>query len=105
MSDIQTGEISTEDLENLEKKKLGELQTLAKSLGVKRVTGIRKQALIDQIKIHAGQATMNREAEKKVAPKQVTSQKEDELTSYGGQSHIVSYKKEEPKKQENQNGK
>ena len=35
-----------------------------------------------------------------------TSQKEDELTTYGGSSHIISYKKEEPtEKKEHKNGK
>ena len=112
---------------------------IAKSVGIKRVTGVRKGDLIDQIreKVGAGnQMTMSlgdstekprpkkrkrisaqkvnieeeaEKAEPEVEVKEVekTSQKEDELTTYGGSSHIVSYKKEEPKeeKKDHQKGK
>ncbi|MGB0347715.1 MAG: transcription termination factor Rho [Balneolaceae bacterium] len=139
MSDNQNAGISAEELKSIESKKLGELQVIAKSVGIKRVTGVRKGDLIDQIreKVGAGnQMTMSlgdstekprqkkrkrisaqkvnieEEAEKvepEVEVKEVekTSQKEDELTTYGGSSHIVSYKKEEPKeeKKDHQKGK
>lgn len=139
MSDNQNAGISAEELKSIESKKLGELQVIAKSIGIKRVTGVRKGDLIDQIreKVGAGnQMTMSlgdstekprqkkrkrisaqkvnieEEAEKvepEVEVKEVekTSQKEDELTTYGGSSHIVSYKKEEPKeeKKDHQKGK
>lgn len=139
MSDNQNAGISAEELKSIESKKLGELQVIAKSIGIKRVTGVRKGDLIDQIreKVGAGnQMTMSlgdstekprpkkrkrisaqkvnveeeaEKAEPEVEVKEVekTSQKEDELTTYGGSSHIVSYKKEEPKeeKKDHQKGK
>ncbi len=57
MSDNQTSGISAEELESIESKKLGELQVIAKSVGIKRVTGVRKSDLIDQIRDKAGSAT------------------------------------------------
>ncbi len=139
MSDKQNAGISAEELESIESKKLGELQVIAKSVGIKRVTGVRKSDLIDQIreKASAGnQMTMSLndstekpkpkkrrrisaqkvnveeeaervETEREVIVEEKTSQKEDELTSYGSSSHIVSYKKEEPKeeKKDQQKGK
>lgn len=58
MSDNQTDSISAGELESLNSKKLSELQSIAKSVGVKRVTGVKKQDLIDQIKQSSGQATL-----------------------------------------------
>ena len=50
MSDKQNASISAKELEFIEKKKLSELQVIAKSIGIKRVTGVRKNDLIDQIR-------------------------------------------------------
>lgn len=144
MSDNQTEKFSAEELESLGSKKLPELQTIAKSVGVKRVTGVKKQDLIDQIRelsspLKATQEQAPKRKRIRIAKKervevpvdqsveehtqeveepakeesaqplkieintksngdeiQKTSQKEDQLTSYGAQSHIVSYKKEAP---------
>jgi len=49
MSDNQTGRLSAGELESLKTKKLPELQVIAKSAGIKRVTGVKKQELIDRI--------------------------------------------------------
>ena len=136
MSDKQNASISAKELEFIEKKKLSELQVIAKSIGIKRVTGVRKNDLIDQIREkYKSSDSPSDEEQKKDRPKKKprrkaqkvnieevvlhsepnedfveekgkTSQKEDELTTYGGSSHIVSYKKEEPKeKKEQKNGK
>lgn len=137
MSDNQTGRLSAGELESLKSKKLPELQVIAKSVGVKRVTGVKKQDLIDRITELSGGANndqevaprkkrariskrerieipeeesneptpveekevqVSKEEVKEEAPKKIeinkTSQKDEELTSYGSQSHIVSYKKE-----------
>lgn len=59
MSDNQTDGISAGELESLDSKKLSELQTIAKSVGVKRVSGVKKQDLIDQIKQSSGQAKLD----------------------------------------------
>lgn len=50
MSDNQTGGLSAEELNSLEKKKLNELQGIAKSVGVKRVSGVKKNDLIAKIR-------------------------------------------------------
>jgi transcription termination factor Rho len=50
MSDNQTVNLTAGELESLEKKKLPELKILAKMIGVKRVTGVKKQELIDNIR-------------------------------------------------------
>ena len=140
MLDKLNASISAKELESIEKKKLSELQVIAKSIGIKRVTGVRKSDLIDQIREKAElnmppSSTSGDEAKKerlkkkprrkaqKVNIEEVvvnsepkeefveeigkTSHKEDELTTYGGSSHIISYKKREPKvgKKEQQKGK
>ncbi|MBO6537297.1 MAG: transcription termination factor Rho [Balneolaceae bacterium] len=111
MSDNQTAGISAKELENIESKKLGELQVIAKSIGIKRVTGVRKKDLIDQIKNKAGQTALPLDSDSKKAPEsEKSSQKEDEMKSYGNHSHIVSYKKEKeeeekPDEKKNRNNK
>lgn len=144
MSDKQTVNLTAGELESLEKKKLPELKILAKMIGVKRVTGVKKQELIDSIrKVSSSKPkgitvklrpkserppipkdvipTKEKERKRRIAKKvevpapedhqieekkkenreetgENSSQKNDELATYGGQSHIVSYKKkEEPK--------
>jgi len=145
MSDNQTVNLTAGELESLEKKKLPELKILAKMIGVKRVTGIKKQELIDNIrevssskpkgitvklrpkserppipeevipkkgdedkkpkkkrsakpkKAKAEKVDLKAEVEKEENDNK-SSQKTEELATYGGDSHIVSYKKkEEPK--------
>lgn len=100
MSDNETAGISAGELESLEGKKLHELQTLAKSIGIKRVTGIRKVQLIERIREEAqDQNSSDNKAsdQKDDRQKNDSAEKESEMKSYGGQSHIVSYKKEEKK--------
>ena len=142
MSDNQTVNLTAGELESLEKKKLPELKILAKMIGVKRVTGVKKQELIDNIREVSSskpkgitvklrpkserpplpkeviptkakeekKAKTAKKPRKKAEPEKVdikeaqeengsnSSQKNDELATYGGDSHIVSYKKkEEPK--------
>lgn len=101
MSDNQTAGLSAGDLDSLEGKKLHELQTLAKSVGIKRVTGIRKAELIENIRKQAkssGSGNKEKsEEEKNQENGRNSANKEDEMTSYGGQDHIVSYKKKDEK--------
>ncbi|MFA5667829.1 MAG: transcription termination factor Rho [Balneolaceae bacterium] len=153
MSDNQTVNITAGELVSLEKKKLPELQTIAKALGIKRVTGVKKQELIAQIneknaktpkgvtvklrprnkkpgdaptaqpslifkkseKVDLDEITNVPVPEPKSVPKPKPkrepeveaknepvrpTEKDEELTTYGGQDHIVSYRKkdEEEKK-------
>ncbi len=50
MSDYRTGDITEEELRGLEQKKLPQLQSIARELGLKRVTGIKKEELIRNIR-------------------------------------------------------
>lgn len=142
MSDNQTVNLTAGELESLEKKKLPELKILAKMIGVKRVTGIKKQELIDRIRevssskpkgitvklrpknerppipkeVVPGEADSSKKRkanvkETKVEPKVInkpeqpkeelvekreySTRKDEELLTYGGDSHIVSYKKKD----------
>ncbi|MDR8392745.1 transcription termination factor Rho [Aliifodinibius sp. S!AR15-10] len=49
MSDIQTDGLTEEEIEKLHRKTVKELQKLAREQGLKSVTGLRKQQLIDKI--------------------------------------------------------
>ncbi len=128
MSDNTTGRLSAEELESLSSKKLPELQVIAKSVGVKRVTGVKKGDLIERIKEQTGNGSLPENSDapkrkrKRIARKERievpaeeeqspeteekqeepvrTSQKEEEMTTYGGSSHIVSYKKENKEEEE-----
>ncbi|WP_103663680.1 transcription termination factor Rho [Gracilimonas amylolytica] len=94
MSDNQTAGISAGELESLEGKKLHELQTIAKSIGIKRVTGIRKVQLIESIREKAQSSDEPKSsAKEKNEVGSDSTQKDSELKSYGSQDHIVSYKK------------
>ena len=53
MSDIQLVGLEAKDLDSLHEKTVKELQELAKKNGIKSVTGIRKQTLIDRIRTTA----------------------------------------------------
>ena len=50
MSEVHLIELDLNDLDSLHQKTLKELQKLAKNLGIKPVTGIKKQTLIDRIR-------------------------------------------------------
>ncbi|SMO76050.1 transcription termination factor Rho [Gracilimonas mengyeensis] len=104
MSDNETAGLTAGELESLEGKKLHELQKLAKSIGISRVTGIRKAQLIEEIRKKASEQDLFDQAEDKDKDdeaddrqKNDSAQKDEELKNYGGQSHIVSYNKKEEK--------
>lgn len=114
MSDNETAGITAGELESLEGKKLHELQKIAKSIGIKRVTGIRKADLIENIRAKASEKSLFDDSENSDDSsndtdhqKNDSTQKDTELKSYGGQSHIVSYKKkdEEEKNKNKRNNK
>ena len=100
MSDNQTDGISAGELESLDSMKLHELQVMAKSVGIKRVTGVKKAELISQIREKADtSAGVGHEA-----PVPKTSSKEQEMTTYGEQSHIVSYKNNKSEEESHDSG-
>jgi transcription termination factor Rho len=102
MSDNETAGNTAGELESLEGKKLHELQTIAKSLGIKRVTGIRKVQLIENIREAAKQDNSSNKNEDDIQ-KNDSTQKDTELKNYGGSDHIVSYKKEKEEKKSQNN--
>ena len=55
MSHLHLAESDLKDLDQLEEKTLKELQEIARNSGLKPVTGIRKQTLIDRLREHARQ--------------------------------------------------
>ena len=55
MSYLQSAESELKDLDQLEEKTLKELQDIARNAGLKPVTGLRKQTLIDRLREHASQ--------------------------------------------------
>ncbi|MEC8140818.1 MAG: transcription termination factor Rho [Bacteroidota bacterium] len=106
---------SWNDPEQLKSKKLPNLQAIAKSLGVRRVTGLKKQLLIDTIlEVSSGQMA-NQKTKKDSTSKEVSSpllftepSTATQINTaanklYGGGDHVVSYKeeKEEAKNQKN----
>lgn len=95
MPDNETAGIPAGELESLEGKKLHELQTIAKSVGIKRVTGVRKVQLIEQIrdKVKDEDTSEPKSEQKDDRQKNDSTQKDSELKNYGAQDHIVSYKK------------
>lgn len=102
MSDNQSAGISAAELESLDEKKLHELQTLAKSIGIKRVTGIRKKDLADNIRKKAKE--MDSKKQETDLARHDSKRSDEELTSYGDTNHIVSYKKEKEKEKEDKSG-
>ena len=105
MSDNQTDGISAGELESLETKKLHELQVLAKSVGVRRVTGVRKKELIEKIREQANQASLpipgtTRPSEKKEKKEETPTDNQALSSSYGDHSHIVSYKNNKDEEEE-----
>lgn len=94
--------MSAGELQSLEGKKLHELQKIAKSIGIKRVTGVRKAQLIENIKEKASEKSLFDEPKGSSKDtdhqKHDSSQKDSELKNYGGADHIVSYKKKEEEK-------
>ena len=106
---------SWNDPAQLKSKKLPNLQAIAKSLGVRRVTGVKKQLLIDTI-IEISSRQMSNLKIKKVStskevstpllftePRTATQIKMTANNLYGGGDHVISYKdeKEEAKDQKN----
>ncbi|MEX2363134.1 MAG: Rho termination factor N-terminal domain-containing protein, partial [Balneolaceae bacterium] len=99
MSDNETAGITAGELNSLEKKKLHELQSLAKSVGIKRVTGVRKVQLIEEIRERASANEPDKIREEKSG--RDSAHKDEEMTTYGSQDHIVSYKKKDEEKKDN----
>tara|TARA_R110000868_G_scaffold37111_10_gene131552 strand:- start:38950 stop:40641 length:1692 start_codon:yes stop_codon:yes gene_type:complete len=79
MSDNQTGGLSAGELEALKSKKLPELQVIAKSVGVKRVTGVKKQDLLELIKQSSNVGESNESAAPKRQRKRIVKRERIEV--------------------------
>lgn len=81
MTQGQTEAISSADIETLHEKTLKELQQYAKSIGVRPVTGLKKQTLIDRIRSVAENVAMQSEINFSSRDAQTKNQEEQQDTS------------------------
>lgn len=65
MSDSRRGSSGVDHIETLQAKTLKEIQEIARNLGVKPVTGLKKQSLIDRIRESVQPDTMRRDQQAK----------------------------------------
>ncbi|MEX2463040.1 MAG: Rho termination factor N-terminal domain-containing protein, partial [Balneolaceae bacterium] len=81
MSDNQTDNDLNIDLEALHQKTVQDLKVIAKAIGVKGVSTLKKQAIVERIKDKANPSTIQNET--KIVP--------DKEAIYGQKNHIQSY--------------
>ncbi|MDZ7757608.1 transcription termination factor Rho [Rhodohalobacter sp.] len=81
MSDTQTDKDTNIDLDNLHTKTVKDLKEIAKSLGLRGVTALKKQAIIDRIRNQA--ESSNKSSDQKEKPLQ--------NITYGSKDHIQTY--------------
>ena len=81
MSDTQTDKDTNIDLDNLHTKTVKDLKVIAKSLGLRGVTALKKQAIIDRIRNQA--ESSNKSSDQKEKPLQ--------NITYGSKDHIQTY--------------
>ncbi len=96
MSDIHTDELTQEELDSLHQNTVKELQQLARKMGLKPVTGLRKQTLIDRIREHANSGSGQEEdgqKDDKREDKQNEGQKEEGQSNEDPKPHTQPYKK------------
>lgn len=88
MSDIQTDNDTNIDLDKLHTKTVKDLKEIARSLGIKGVSALKKQAIIDRIRKQASSGTSG--SPDSPAPRE---QKEMPLqdATYGNKAHIQTY--------------
>jgi transcription termination factor Rho len=100
MSENQTDFDSNIDLDNLHQRKLQDLKELAKSMGMKGVSALKKQSLIDRIRETAQKSKPRRDDVKESTP--VTSGDNPiQDANYGKNAHIQTY--DDPSKTKNDN--
>jgi transcription termination factor Rho len=87
MSETQTDHISNIDLDKLYGKTVKELQVIAKNLNLKRVTGLKKEQLIERIRDLATEGSADRDDHREDRSDADSIPKKQ----YGGQSHIQTY--------------
>ena len=87
MSDTQTDKNTNIDLDKLHTKTVKELKEVAKSIGLKGVTALKKQAIIDRIRNQA-------ESSSKGSDQDQGKEKPLQNITYGNQAHIQTYDQE-----------
>ncbi|TVQ65968.1 MAG: transcription termination factor Rho [Balneolaceae bacterium] len=102
MSENQPDKPDFTDLDSLRNKKLQDLKLIAKALGLKGVTALKKQAIIDRITdVATKQASENRIEKEKVSAEVDTGGEEPLKAAhdsvYGEQDHIQSYDIDPPR--------
>lgn len=86
MSENQTDKDFQVDLETLHQKNVKDLKAIAKAMGLKGVSTLKKQGIIDRIRDNVGQTNSNS-----------GNNKEPQGSSYGQASHIQTYE-DKPKR-------
>ncbi|MCC5914823.1 MAG: transcription termination factor Rho [Balneolaceae bacterium] len=86
MSENQTDNDIRIDMDNLHQKKMHELKEIAKSLGLKGVSALRKQSLIDRIRDKAGSKGSDDNSKKQ---QRAATASQD--ATYGAKAHIQTY--------------
>ena len=89
MSENQTDTSTNNDIESLRKKSVQELKQIAKSIGLKGVSALRKESLIERIKDTATAQSTEKKKRSDAAPKSKNDDVPD--VQYGQQSHIQTY--------------
>ncbi|MDX1640545.1 MAG: transcription termination factor Rho [Balneolaceae bacterium] len=87
MSENQTDKDFQIDLETLHQKNVKDLKAIAKAMGLKGVSTLKKQSIIDRIRDNVGQSNSN----------SGNGNSEPQNTSYGQESHIQTYE-DKPKR-------
>ncbi|MEX1063134.1 MAG: transcription termination factor Rho [Balneolaceae bacterium] len=90
--------MSNIDLDTLYEKTVRELKIIARELNIKRVTGMKKQSLIDRIRIASADGNQDSERDsagenqvQEDGPEEGEGEEAAPNTQYGGRSHIQSY--------------
>jgi len=93
MSENQTDKDFQIDLETLHQKNVKDLKAIAKAMGLKGISTLKKQGIIDRIKdsVDKNRSQNSKSSKKESKPKEVQN------SNYGQQSHIQTYD-EKPKR-------
>jgi hypothetical protein len=87
MSDSRRGSSGVDHIETLQAKTLKEIQEIARQLGVKPVTGLKKQALIDRIRESVQSDTMRRDQQAEGQPEGTHRGKKPGRSAAGTRDH------------------
>ena len=98
MSENQTDKDFQIDLETLHQKSVKDLKAIAKAMGLKGVSTLRKQGIIDRIRDSVGQKSSNNHKDSSDPKEEMQS------SNYGQQSHIQTYDEKPNRKKSSSSG-